>query len=114
MGRTRLRHLIVHLPQRGCHLVRERARDDHDVALPRARAEDDTEPVLVVPRRGHVHHLYGAACETCKRGWGSIWLDKDLEGARTKGHGPHGPLACPVGNFVKRGQDMLCARKPGP
>ena len=63
-GLTGLWHLVVHLSQGGRHLVRERSGDDHDVGLSRTGTEDDTETVLVVPRGGHVHHLYGAARET--------------------------------------------------
>lgn len=58
---ARLRHLVVHLPQRRRHLVRQRARHDHHVRLSGRSAEDDSEPVLVVSRRGQVHHLDGAA-----------------------------------------------------
>ena len=72
MQRTRLRHLVVDFSQRRRHLVRERARDDHDIRLPGARAEDDAEAVLVVARSGHVHHLHGAACEA--------WADGEQEG----------------------------------
>jgi hypothetical protein len=32
--------------------------------LTRTRTENDTEPVLVVPSSGHVHHLDGAASQT--------------------------------------------------
>ena len=65
--RTGLGHLVVHLAECGCHLVRERTGDNHDVALTRGSTEDNTQSVLVVPRSSHVHHLYSAACETYKR-----------------------------------------------
>jgi hypothetical protein len=51
---TRLRHLIVHLPERGSHLVRQRSGHDHDVGLTWRCSEDDAETVLVVPCGGHV------------------------------------------------------------
>src|SRR5438132_6520385 len=60
---ARLGHLVVHLTQRGRHLVAERAGDDHDVGLARARPEDDAEAVEVVARGPGVHHLDRAARE---------------------------------------------------
>ena len=80
---ARLGHLVVHLAQGRRHLVGERAGDDHDVGLARARAEDDAHAVLVVAGRGQVHHLDGAAGEA-------------------EGHGPEGALAGPVGDLVER------------
>ena len=79
---ARLGHLVVHLAQGRRHLVGERAGDDHDVGLARARAEDDAHAVLVVAGRGQVHHLDGAAGEA-------------------EGHGPEGALAGPVGDLVE-------------
>ena len=76
-----LRHLVVDLAERGRHLVRERARDDHDVGLAGGGAEDDAHAVLVVARGGEVHHFDGAAGEA-------------------EGHGPEGGLARPVGDLV--------------
>ena len=58
-----VRHLIITLPQRGRHLVRDGPRDNHDVRLPRRRAEDDTQAVLVVAWHREVHHLDCAARE---------------------------------------------------
>ena len=84
----RLRHLIVHLPQRGGHLIRQRPRHDHDIALSRRRAENYTESILVVARRGQVHHLDGAA-------------------RKAEGHGPEGALARPVGDLVEGGESVL-------
>ncbi len=46
-----LGHLVVHLSQRGGHLVGESARHNHAVRLARAGAEDDAEAVKVVARR---------------------------------------------------------------
>ena len=77
-------HLVVDLAQGGRHLVREGAGDDHDVRLARRRAEDYPEPVLVVARRGQVHHLDGAAREA-------------------EGHRPEGGLAGPVRYLVEGG-----------
>lgn len=74
-------HLVVDLPQRRSHFVRQRAGHDHDVGLARAGAEDDAQAILVVARRGEVHHFDGAAGET-------------------EGHGPEGPLAGPIGDLV--------------
>lgn len=75
---TGLGHLVVHLAQGGGHLVRERACDDHDVGLPGTGTEHNPKTVLVVTRRGHVHHLDGAACETWagpthNRAWAQRW-----------------------------------------
>jgi hypothetical protein len=78
---ARLGHLVVHLPQRGRHLVGQSAGDDHDVRLPRRGAEDDAQAILVVAGRGEVHHFDGAAGEA-------------------EGHGPEGALAGPVCDLV--------------
>ena len=56
---TRERHLVVDLAERGRHLVCERATNDHDVGLTGRGTEDDTEPVLVVPRGGDVPVVRG-------------------------------------------------------
>ena len=77
----RIRHLIVHLPQGGGHLIRERARNDHDVRLARGGAEDYAEAILVVAGGGEVHHFHCAA-------------------GKAEGHGPEGALARPVGYLV--------------
>ena len=66
-----LGHLIIDLSQCGSHLVRKRARHDHNVALPWGGSEDDPQSVLVVPRGRQVHHFDGAAGES-------------------EGHGPQG------------------------
>ena len=77
-------HLVVDLAQGGRHLVGQRAGDDHHVRLARRRAEDDAQAVLVVARRGQVHHLDGAA-------------------RQPEGHGPQRRLPRPVGHYVERG-----------
>ena len=79
---ARVGHLVVDLAKRGRHLVRERARNDHNVGLTRRGTEDDSHAVLVVTRRGQVHHLDGAAGEA-------------------ESHGPEGALARPVGDLVE-------------
>lgn len=60
-------HLIVHLAQRRAHLIGQRARHDHDVALPRAGPEDDAEAVEVIARCSRVHHLYRTTRQACSR-----------------------------------------------
>ena len=77
-----LGHLVVNLAEGGRHLVGEGAGHDHDVRLPRGRAEDDAHAVLVVPRGREVHHLHGAA-------------------GQAEGHGPQGRLPAPVDNLVE-------------
>ena len=47
---ARLGHLVVHLAQRGRHLVGQRARHNHAVRLAGAGAEDDAKAVKVVAR----------------------------------------------------------------
>jgi len=79
---SRLRHLVVHLTQRGRHLVRKRAGHDHNVGLARRGAENDAHAILVVAGRREVHHFDGAAGEA-------------------EGHGPERALAGPVGDLVE-------------
>ena len=79
---ARLGHLVVHLPKRRRHLVRERAGDNHDVRLARRGAEDDAHAVLIVAGGGQVHHLDGTAGEA-------------------EGHGPERALTGPVGDLVE-------------
>src|SRR5438552_3801518 len=69
----RLGHLLVQPTEPGRHLVGHGSRDDHDVGLPRARAEDfHTEPGGVVVRHRRGHHLDGAARESiAERPWGA-------------------------------------------
>ena len=46
----RLGHLVIQTPDGGGHLVGDRARDDHQVGLPRPRSErDDTQAHKIVP-----------------------------------------------------------------
>ena len=49
-----------HLPQSRSHLIGQRPCHDHDVRLPGARSEHDSEAVHVVTGRRHVHHLHRA------------------------------------------------------
>ena len=60
---SRFRHLVVDLPQRRCHLVGECAGYNHHIGLPWGGAENDTEAVLIIPRRWAMHHFNRAACE---------------------------------------------------
>src|SRR5689334_24769577 len=78
-----LGHLVVDLAQRRRHLVAQRAGDDHDVGLPRARTEHDAEAVEVIARGAGVHHLHGAAGEA-------------------EGHRPERAGARPVDRLVER------------
>lgn len=79
-----VRHLVVHLAQRGRHLVGQSAGDNHDVGLAGGGTENNAEAVLVVAGSGQVHHLDGAAGET-------------------EGHGPEGALSRPVCYLVEGG-----------
>jgi hypothetical protein len=64
----RLEHLVVDLPQRAGHLVRDAARHDHQVGLSRRRRELlHPEPRDVVPRGDDRHHLDRAAGEAERR-----------------------------------------------
>lgn len=87
-----LGHLVVHLAQRGRHLVCERTRDNHNVTLAGRGTENDTQTVLVVARAGGVHHLHGTA-------------------RKTEGHRPRRALACPVDHLVEGRQRIFWVRK---
>ncbi len=60
-------HLIVHLAQRRAHLIGQRARHNHDIALPWAGSEDDAKAVEVIACCPRVHHLYRTARQACSR-----------------------------------------------
>ena len=79
---SRLGHLIVDLAQRRSHLVGEGAGDNHDVGLAGGGSEDNSQAILIVSRRGEVHHFDGAAGEA-------------------ECHGPEGRLSGPVGHDVE-------------
>lgn len=81
-------HLIVDLAQGGCHLVCEGAGNDHDIGLTRGGTENDSETILIVSWGGKMHHFDGTAGET-------------------KGHGPQGGLAGPVGDDIEGGEGIL-------
>ena len=81
---SRLRHLIVYLSQRRCHLIRQRTSNNHNIRLTRRCTENDTKAVLVVPRGGEVHHLDGTT-------------------GKTEGHGPERGLSGPIGDLVESG-----------
>jgi hypothetical protein len=85
---ARIGHLIVDPAEGGGHLVGEGARDDDHVSLARGGSEDNTIPVHVVPGRGDVHHLDGAAGEA--------------EGKR-----PQGAFPAPVCKVVDAGKRPL-------
>mmetsp|Transcript_19324 Transcript_19324/g.76950 ORF Transcript_19324/g.76950 Transcript_19324/m.76950 type:complete len:263 (-) Transcript_19324:36-824(-) len=87
---ARLGHLVVDLAERGRHLVGERAGDDHDVGLPRRRAEHHAEALHVVPRGRRVHHLHRAAREPER-------------------HRPQRPAPRPVHELVHLGHHVLDA-----
>ncbi|KAL6980062.1 hypothetical protein U1Q18_021713 [Sarracenia purpurea var. burkii] len=77
------------LSKRGSHLVRESAGDDHTVGLPRARPEDDAEPIEVVASSAGMHHFHGATGET-------------------ESHGPDGACSGPVHQIVNFRDNVLC------
>ena len=85
---SRVRHLIIHLSQCWRHLVGQCARHNHNIALPWTRAEDYAQTILVVARRGEMHHFDGAAGEA-------------------EGHGPEGALTRPVGDLVESCERVL-------
>mmetsp|Transcript_10891 Transcript_10891/g.36089 ORF Transcript_10891/g.36089 Transcript_10891/m.36089 type:complete len:250 (+) Transcript_10891:102-851(+) len=60
---TRLRHLVVDLPQCRGHLVGERPRNDHHVGLARRCTEQNAETIHVVSSGSRVHHLHSATGE---------------------------------------------------
>ena len=64
----RFRHLIINLPQSRSHFISKRPRHDHDITLPRRSPKNNPKPVLIVPRRGHVHHFDGTTGETESHG----------------------------------------------
>mmetsp|Transcript_7838 Transcript_7838/g.11425 ORF Transcript_7838/g.11425 Transcript_7838/m.11425 type:complete len:201 (+) Transcript_7838:79-681(+) len=84
----RLRHLIIHLPQRRCHLIGERTSHNHNVRLTGGGAEDHAETFHVVAGGAGVHHFDGAACEA-------------------EGHGPEGAFAGPVYEVVYAGDGVF-------
>ncbi len=82
-----LGHLIVELANDRSHLLREAARDDHQVGLARRRAKNfGAETRDVETGGGHGHHFNGAAGET--------------ESKR-----PDRAAASPVHGFVERRED---------
>lgn len=88
-----IRHLVVNLAKSGGHLVGESAGNDHDVGLTGRSAEDYAEAILVVTRGGEVHHFNGAAGES-------------------KGHGPEGALAGPIGDLIGRCPESIYISQP--
>ena len=86
---ARIRHLIIDLSKRRCHLVRECTGNNHDVGLSRGGTEDYTESILVVSWSGKMHHFDGAAGES-------------------EGHGPEGTLTGPVGYLIEGCSGLGC------
>src|SRR5215472_1186319 len=65
----RLRHLIVKKANDRCHFLREAAGDDHEVGLPRRRAEDLSAKAGDIEAGGsHGHHFDRAAGESEAQG----------------------------------------------
>merc|ERR1711967_25832 len=85
---SRVGHLVVDLAERRRHLVGECAGHNHHVGLTWRRTENDAHAVLVVARRGQMHHLESAARET-------------------ESHGPERALAGPVGDGVQGCERVL-------
>ena len=85
---SRVWHLIIHLSQCRRHLVGQRARHNHNIALPWTRPEDYAQTILVVARRGEVHHFDSAASEA-------------------EGHRPERALTRPVGDLVESCEGVL-------
>src|SRR5690606_24916085 len=81
---ARFGHLVIHLAQRRCHLVAQRASHNHHVGLTRRWTENNTETVQIVTRRTRMHHLNGTA-------------------GQTERHWPHRTGTSPVEQLVGRG-----------
>jgi hypothetical protein len=95
---SRLRHLIINLPESRCHLVCKRTGNNHDIGLSRGSSEDYTESILVVAWSGQVHHFDGAA-------------------GQSECHGPEGALTSPIGYLIEScsvrwGCQRISSRKP--
>jgi hypothetical protein len=84
-----VRHLIVDLSKRRCHLVRECTSNNHNVGLSRGGTEDYTKSILIVSWSGKMHHFDGAAGES-------------------EGHGPEGTLTGPVGYLIEGCSGLGC------
>ena len=67
----------VQIPTRECTVLRildfeeGGGHTNHHVRLSRTRTENDTKPVLVIARRGHVHHLHCTTGES-ERHWPGV------------------------------------------
>ncbi len=64
----RVRHLVVTLPYRRCHLVCDGARNNHDVCLPWRSPKDESEPVLIISWHRCMHHLNTTARQSKREG----------------------------------------------
>ena len=65
---SRIRHLIVHQPQRWSHLICQSSRDYENVWLSRRATENDTKSILIVAGHWGVNHFHSTASQT-KRDW---------------------------------------------
>src|SRR5262249_3608166 len=87
-----LGHLLPKSTNHGSHLLRDSARDNHQIRLTRRRTKYlGAETRNVKTRCPHCHHLDGATCQT-------------------KRHGPNGLLTEPVHSLVKRRHDDALGR----
>ena len=112
---ARLGHLVVDLAQRRRHLVDQRAGDDHDVRLARARAEHDAEPVEVVAGRAGVHHLDRAARETERhrpRRPGARPIDELVDRRDFEAREARPRRRWPASNPIP--EPLSCSRRPAP
>lgn len=70
---ARLGHLVVDFAKGGRHFVRQRARNDDHIGLPRRRTEHNAEAVHVVAGRREMHHLHSTASQPeCERPQGAL------------------------------------------
>lgn len=80
--------MVVHFSQSRSHFVGQCPSHDHNIRLSRAGTEHDSEPILIIPGSGHMHHLHSTT-------------------RQTERHGPHRTLATPIGDLVKCRQNVL-------
>jgi len=85
---SRFRHLVINLPQCGCHFISQSPCHNDDISLTRGRSEDDAESVHVVPWSSDVHHFHSTT--------------RQAEGER-----PNGALSSPVHKIVQSRHSIL-------
>ena len=83
-----LGHLVVYFPECGCHLVRQRAGDNHDIRLTGGSTEHNAKTLHIVSGSGGMHHFHGAAGEA-------------------ESHRPQRAFARPIGDLIEAGHDKL-------